>query len=662
MTPPPAQTSIETPRYDFLSWDHLLAAARRNGSRIATWALPFVLVVYLGLKGGGYDSIIRDEVGIAVWWIVLLGSLLGILPVSMPRRNGLIGLGLIAAFTLWTGLAIAWSPDAGASVTEFARVATYLGVFALVLASRKPGDMRRLVNGLGAGMAVIGVLALLSRLHPAWLPDDHTALTVGSSRNRLSYPLGYWNGLATLMAMAVPLLLFMALRARTVLGRALAAAAVPAVALTAFLTLSRGGAIEMAVAVAVFVALAPRRIQAAPTLLLTALGSAILIVATNQRDDLTNGVSSSLAHDQGNQILAMAVVVCGGVALLQAAIALAGKHRLGPRVRVRRRTTLTAWAVVAVFAGIVAIGVGLPGELSDRWQQFKEPGGPGVGVQRFDSSSGSGRYQTWSAASDANATDPVVGIGPGTFEYWWAQHGDLNIFVRDAHSLYMETLGELGLIGLLLIGGFVLWTLVNGVARSVQSTSRRRWPYAAATASCFAFAVGAGIDWAWELSVLPVAFLVLAAGVMAPRHYREPQRTEKLVFRGCLIFLAVVSMAAIVPQLLGAKAIRDSQAAAVSGDLSAALDDANHAHDLQPYAANADLQKALVLERMGDVASAVGPARDATAAASRDWRAWLVLSRLEAENGHAGAAIDAYERAKSLNPRSVVFAASEASG
>src|SRR3954452_11941592 len=106
MMTPPAQTSIET-RFGSSSWDAVLEGVRRNGSRIATWALPFVLVVYLGLKGGGYDSIIRDEAGVAIWWIVLIGAALGILPATMPRRNGFVGLGLIGAFALWTGIGIA---------------------------------------------------------------------------------------------------------------------------------------------------------------------------------------------------------------------------------------------------------------------------------------------------------------------------------------------------------------------------------------------------------------------------------------------------------------------------------------------------------------------------------------------------------------------------
>ena len=45
----------------------------------------------------------------------------------------------------------------------------------------------------------------------------------------------------------------------------------------------------------------------------------------------------------------------------------------------------------------------------------------------------------------------------------------------------------------------------------------------------------------------------------------------------------------------------------------------------------------------------------ATAREQTNWRNWLVLARLEAKQGHADAAIRAYARAKSLNPRSPLF-------
>src|SRR3954451_9757706 len=120
----PAQTYIATSRSGSLTLDTTVEWIRGNGARITSWALPFVLIVYLGLKGGGYDSIVRGEVGVAVWWIVILGVAISVLPSGGIDRNGWIGLGLLTSFALWTGIGIAWSADAGGSVTEFARVAT----------------------------------------------------------------------------------------------------------------------------------------------------------------------------------------------------------------------------------------------------------------------------------------------------------------------------------------------------------------------------------------------------------------------------------------------------------------------------------------------------------------------------------------------------------
>jgi hypothetical protein len=632
-----------------------LEAVNKYGPRAAGVGLPFLLVVYLGLKGGGYDSIVRGEVGIAIWWIVVLGAGIGLLPTTPPRRLGWIGLGLLASFGAWTGIGIIWSGSADASVTEFARVVTYLGVFVLFLSARRPEDTRRMVNGLACGMAVIGIVALLSRLHPSWFPEDETVQFLGS-RNRLSYPLNYWNGLAALMAMAIPLLLVVAVRARTIVASTAAAAAVPAMALTAFFTLSRGGAIEVGVAVAVLILLAPRRFSLLPTLLAAAAGSATLIFAASRRNALTDGFDTPLAHDQGDKLLVIALVVCGVVAMIQIAIRLAARRGVGPRLVVPPRAARRAAAVALVLFAIIAVGAGGPKYLSDKWEEFKTPTPTSTGVARFESSTGSGRYQTWSAAVDANATDPLIGIGPGTYENWWAKERPLALFARDAHSLYLETLGELGIIGFLLITGFVITVLVEGARRSLKGDSERRWPYAAATSSAAAFAAAAGIDWAWELSVLPVAFMVLAGGLLASRRYRLPSPRRRLVMRSVLIASGVAAIVIIAIPLLGAESIRDSQAAVRSGDLESALNKANHAHNLQPYAATAELQQALVLELMGEYKTAVAAASEATHADSGNWRPWLVLSRLEAERGHTKASVAAYVKAKSLNPKSPLFA------
>ncbi len=204
-------------------WMLVRDALRQYGPTVAGYALPFVLVLYLALRGGGYETIVRSQVGIAVWWLVLLGAAVGILPVSRVGRLAWAMLGVVLAFAIWTGLGIAWSDSSERSVTEFARVATYIGVFALALNAQGRDGLRRSVYAVGSAIAVVGVMALMSRLHPAWFPENETAQVLPIVRARVSYPLNYWNGLATLIAIGIPMLLWMAISARRILTRALAA-------------------------------------------------------------------------------------------------------------------------------------------------------------------------------------------------------------------------------------------------------------------------------------------------------------------------------------------------------------------------------------------------------------------------------------------------------
>jgi tetratricopeptide (TPR) repeat protein len=167
--------------------------------------------------------------------------------------------------------------------------------------------------------------------------------------------------------------------------------------------------------------------------------------------------------------------------------------------------------------------------------------------------------------------------------------------------------------------------------------------------------VAAGIDWAWELSVLPVAFMILAGGLLGSRKSRRPSRRDGLIARSILVGLSVIAIAVIALPLLAAESVRNSEADARGGNLQAALDAARHAHDLQPYAGAPLLQQALVLELMHNYGTAANAARDATRADAKNWRPWLVLSRLEAERDHQRDAVSAYLRARSLNPRSPLF-------
>jgi O-antigen ligase len=429
---------------------------------------------------------------------------------------------------------------------------------------------------------------------------------------------------------------------------------------------SRGGALAVAVGVVAFLVLVPRRLDALATLLVAGAASAILITATSSRAALVAGAPTPPALHQGAQVLWLVVIVCAGVALVQVAIGLTARHVERPALLApgRRVTVLRGVAILAV-ALAVGVAAGVPGELQQRWQDFKAPNGvvaPGSESSvftRLQAANGNGRYQFWQAAVRADATDPWKGIGPGTFEFWWARHSTTDGFVRDAHNLYLETLGETGIVGLALLGGLLLWLLATGLLRSLRASADLRVCLAAATAGLAAFMTSAALEWVWEMAAIAAAALALGAVIVAGREDPQPEpavaEPPGRIPRVVLAVLAVVALTAVLVPLAGSMAIDASRAAAASGDVPTALRDAQTAERLQPYAATPRLQRALVLEASGALDPAAAAARTATADEPTNWRTWLVLARIDARRGATGAAVAELRRARSLNPRSTLW-------
>jgi O-Antigen ligase len=628
-------------------------------SALAAWLLGFSLVVYLGLEGGGFDPIVHDKTGIVLWWIVLLGVLVGALPRRELGPMAWVALGLICAFAVWTALSLSWTESSERTSAELARMATYLGVFVLALFACDLAGARKMVGAVGIGIGLISIVALLSRLHPAWFPEaDQTARFLSGGRNRLSYPLNYWNALGGLIAIGLPLVLELATRARAIPIRALAAALLPAMALTAFLTLSRSGIAAAIVALALFLALTSDRLGKLLTLLPAAGGSAILILAADRREAFQDGLLNAAAHQQGDEMVPIVLAACLAVGAIQAGVSFALQRDVRPRWTFPSRRQATVAGLAGVIVALVALAaIDAPGRASDAWAEFKQEGGPGEGTERLTSFAGQSRYQLWSAAADQNASEPLTGTGPGTFEFWWAREGDEDETVHDAHSLYMQTLGELGIVGLALLAAFLLTLFVAGARRLLRVDDRDRPMFAAAIAACAAFCLTAAFDWVWQIPVLPVALLLLAAVLLAPPEDSDSARrvVAKLPFRLAAAAVAVAAVVAIAIPLASTSLVRESEADARDGDLAGALEAAKDAQGVQPSAATPRLQQALVLEEMGRLRPAAEAARAATDRESTNWRTWLVLARIEAGLGQVDRAVRDYRRAKSLNPHFSLF-------
>jgi O-Antigen ligase len=630
---------------------------------IATWLLGFAVVAYLGAEGGGYDPIVHDQVAIAAWWLLLAGVAVGALPRSRPTPLAWGALGLLAAFTAWTALSLGWTESGEDTFSDLARVTGYLGFFAVALLLQGRGGARHLLGGVAAGIVLVAGIGLLSRLHPAWFPEaDETARFLEENRERLSYPLHYWNAVGALLAIGYPLVLHFASTARSLAARALAAGALPAMMLASFFTFSRAGIGAAALAIGVYLLLASDRLPKVLTILAAGAGGAILCVAANSRDELADGIVNATSETQGDEMLLMTLFVCVVAAALGLAIAAAMREGVRPPWSyVDRGRSLVGAGVAVAVALVVLVAIDAPGRAADAWDDFKLEESPGRGSGRLFSAAGQNRYEYWQSAADQYESEPWTGTGAGTFELWWTRDRDSAEPVRDAHSLYVQTLGELGIVGLALLLAFLITVLAGGLRALARAPDAERALLSAALAGCVAFMVTSGVDWMWQIPALAACLMILAAvlasggGVEAPRNGVAPESGFRWPLRVGAAALALTAIVVIAIPLAATGLLRDSEADAREGDLTGALEAARSAENAEPWAATPRLQQALVLEELGALDQAAEAAREATERASTNWRTWLVLARVEAQRGRAAAAVDAYRRSRSLNPESPLF-------
>ncbi|HLM33344.1 MAG TPA: tetratricopeptide repeat protein, partial [Gaiellaceae bacterium] len=234
----------------------------------------------------------------------------------------------------------------------------------------------------------------------------------------------------------------------------------------------------------------------------------------------------------------------------------------------------------------------------------------------------------------------------------------------DAHSLYLEALGELGIVGFLLIVAALGGGLVVGILRTLRSEGDGRAAAAALTAALLAFLFESGIDWMWETTVVTVVAMVCLGLLTGPatvygesKRIRAPERRwVRVGARAGVVAVALVLVAAQAIPLLAQSSVGQSQDAATRGDAAEALRTAKRAERIQPWAASTHLQRALVEELSGNVPAALTAIQRALAREPSDWRLWVVAARLETKAGQFESARESLDRAVALNPRSQILA------
>ncbi len=620
---------------------------------------PLLLIAGLALAGGGFDLSDRHLAGLAVWLVVVGLLALGVAARASLGRPFYWASGLILGLALLSAISSLWSGSIELSVTEADRVLVYLGFFlAAFLIAQTDQRRQRFAEGIAIGLALIAFAALATRL----LPHVFDAGPGLGSGPRLRYPLGYWNADGIVFGIGVALALWMSRRSLTAALRWLAVASLPVLLLALYFTYSRGGLLALLVAAGCLLALSHDRLWLLATLAIGTIGALPALLALQARRGLADNLPEPATIDQGVTVLLLLV---GGVAL--ALLLFAGLRRLerrddgltGRAVRLSRDPKLLKG--IALGLALLAIGVAIA--VGGRaWDQFTSSDlqFPNQPEQHFSQLSGAGRNEFWRVAVDAFGEKPLLGHGAGTYKFSWDQLRDNSVPDTEAHSLFLEAFAELGLVGGLLVLALVGTLLWTGFAAWRRAQGAQQELYAVLLAVALAFTVGAAIDWFWETAVLGAIFF-LASGVLvagrcaqiaqarAGGNGKREERRFGLVVAGLAI--AWVTALGLVGPLLVDHEIKASQTAAADGDLASAVNHADTARSIEPWAASPYIQLGLLAQAQGDYVTASGRLAQAINREDRNWVLYYLRSKVEHEAGNLAAARADLRRAQQLNPR-----------
>ena len=467
---------------------------------VAGLAAPTVLAFF---KGGYFDNG-RDAALIGVG--VLLALTAVVVPPArlLPRnRHARLALAGFAGLTLWTALSVGWAPLNDAAWATFERDALYLGALVAATALLRGWPVTRLVEPiLCAGALVVVGYGLLGRL----IPDIVHAVPSASAGGRLDQPLTYWNAMGALGAIGLVLAARMAGDATRVpaLRAAAAAAAVP-LAVAVYLTFSRGALAATAAGVVVLLALVPTYTQLRGIAI--ALEAGIIGCGLAAAAPAVRTLHGSHPALQGALVLIALLAMMALAATVQLwAASVEARHstRMGRIPLPRHHGWVAAALVAAMLVVPVAVAAG---------QDAPSSNDPtfGASTSRL-ASTDSPRYHYWKVAIDAFADAPVKGIGAGGFAVRWLQDRPVLQPARDAHSLEIETLAELGAVGAALLA-----LLGAGVALATGDVIRRDGTalIAGPVAALAAYTFHASIDWDWEMPALTLVGVALAGALLA---------------------------------------------------------------------------------------------------------------------------------------------------
>ncbi len=625
-------------------------AAPERGSR----ALLVLLVAGCGLApafGGLYRLSLWGPIALAL--LALLFALIVARPVALRRCAIAAVLGL-AGLWLWSLLSISWAESADRAALEASRWLLYLAFFSILVLTIRSDRVARLVVGL-AGFAVAAFAAYLC---VALLLPGSSDLFLDA---RLNYPLGYWNGQIGYLLIGLWPLVAVAERSPR---RALAGAALSAVVVLgglAVLTQTRAVVPATVVSALVVCVAVPGRKKRLWALALIAL--TVVVSASGLLDVYGQTRPGARQPDEGT--------IRSSVLILLLSAAAAGalwwglRHvfevSLGPRARPRWLSAASAGGLVAVLVATGGLGLVVAGDpisaVDDQIEAFKrlDVRASQAATSRF-ASAGGNRYDYWRIALRQFEEEPLRGLGAGNYNQTYYLERRTAEDIRQPHSIELQTLAELGLVGLMALALFVGAVLAGFVRRS----SRARFDPGEAM-----IAVGAGgaflfwlvhtsVDWLHLIPGVTGIALCAAAVLVAPwTPHRQAEGVSSMLRLATIgvCGLVVLVGATLVGRATLADKYRSDSQESVDEDPGRALEQAGDSLALNDESLPAYYAKATALARMDNYDGARATLLEATRREPHNFVPWGLLGDLALRRGDLVQARSDYGRASELNPR-----------
>ncbi len=384
------------------------------------------------------------------------------------RLRGIWSVGLLLAFAALTGVSVAWSVAPDASWQDAGRLLAYSGLFAaaVALAWIVPAGWRALLGGIVLAAVLVCAYALLTKV----LPNQLGLSAEANFYARLQEPYGYWNAIGLTAAMGTIGCLWLgARRAGHALLSALSYPATGLLLVTLMLAYSRGALAVLAVGVAAWMCLVPLRLRGARVLIVSALGAAPVVAWDFSRHALSgDGVALGLRTSAGHQLGALLVAMLVVLTVAGIAIGFFGDRR-APASFTRRAVgiALAALLVLLLLAGVGALAAtkrGLTGTISHDLSSLTNPNAPvPANTPGRLTAVGSVRARYWNEALEIFEAHPLLGAGAAGYETARLRYRTQPLDVRQAHGYVVQTLADLGLVGLALsLALLVAWMVAAG--------------------------------------------------------------------------------------------------------------------------------------------------------------------------------------------------------